>query len=55
MQVLERVGNIFQEYQAEDNMLVFGRVDVFAQFVRGLPELFFDWFVIAGCFGFCNN
>ena len=35
---LERVGDVFEEEQAEDDVLVFGGIDRAAQLVGGLPE-----------------
>jgi hypothetical protein len=39
---LERVGNVFEKNQAEDDVLVFRRVHVVAEFVGGEPELGFE-------------
>jgi hypothetical protein len=36
---LEGVGDVFQEDEAEDNVLVFRRVHVVAELVGGEPEL----------------
>jgi hypothetical protein len=36
--LLEGVGNVFEEDQAEDDVFVVGGVHVAAEFVRGLPE-----------------
>jgi hypothetical protein len=33
------VRDVFKEDEAEDDMYVFGRVHVAAEFVRGLPKL----------------
>ena len=38
---VEGVGDVFEEDEAEDNMLVFGRVHVVAKLVGGKPELGF--------------
>ena len=40
--LLERVGDVLEEDQAEDDVLVLGRVHVAAQRVGGLPELIFE-------------
>jgi hypothetical protein len=37
---LERVGDVFEENQAEQNMLVLGRIHVVAQPVGRLPQLY---------------
>ena len=39
---LEGVGDVFQEDEAEDNMLVFRRIHVVAKLVGGKPELGFE-------------
>ena len=39
---LEGVGDVFEEDEAEDDVLVFGRVHVGAQLVGGEPELGFE-------------
>ena len=44
VQALEGVGDVAQEDQAEDDVFVFGGVDVFAQFVGRFPELGFEGF-----------
>ena len=50
VQGLEGAGDVAQEDEAEDDVFVFGGVDVFAEFVGRFPELFFEWFsgVIVG-------
>jgi hypothetical protein len=45
----KRVGDVFEEDQAEYDVFVFGGIDVFAQFVGGFPELLFQWLFFAGC------
>jgi hypothetical protein len=37
--LLDRVRDVFEEAQSEDDMLVLGRVHVVAEFVGGLPKL----------------
>ena len=39
---LEGIGDVLQEDQAEDDVLVFGRVHVVAQGIGGGPELGFE-------------
>jgi len=38
MQFGERIGNVFQEDQAENNVLVLGSIHVVAEFVGSRPE-----------------
>jgi hypothetical protein len=59
--LLERIGDIFQENQAEDDVLVFGGVHVVAKLVGRLPELGFEadnrTIALAGlsvCFWHCH-
>ena len=42
MLFLEGVGDVFEEDQAEDDVLVLGGVHVAAQLVGGLPELLLE-------------
>lgn len=46
--LLEAVGDVFKEDEAEDDVLVFGRVHVAAQLVGGEPELGFEAEVCSG-------
>ena len=48
---LEGVGDVFEEDQAEDDVLVFRRVHVVAELVGGEPELGFEAEVGALCVG----
>ncbi len=41
MEFFEHIGNVFEEHQSEYDMLVFRRVDVFAQFIGGLTTVAF--------------
>ncbi len=49
--LLEGVGDVFEEDQAEDDVLVFRRVHVVAELVGGEPELGFEAEVGGGVFG----
>ena len=40
--LIERIGDVLKEDEAEDNVLVFSRVHVVAQLVGGEPELGFE-------------
>ena len=40
--LIEGVGDVLEEDEAEDDVLVFGRVHVVAQLVSGEPELGFE-------------
>lgn len=44
--IFKGVRNVFEEDKPQDDMLVFGSVDVLSELVGGLPELFFYWFDI---------
>jgi len=44
VQGLEGAGDVAQEDEAEDDVFVFGGVDVFAQFIGRFPELGFEGF-----------
>lgn len=48
---LEGVGDVFEEDEPEDDVLVFRRVHVVAELVRGEPELGFKAEVGGGVFG----
>jgi len=48
---LEGVGDVFEEDEAEDDVLVFRRVHVVAELVGGEPELGFEAEVGGGVFG----
>ncbi|MCL2601110.1 MAG: hypothetical protein FWD88_08015, partial [Treponema sp.] len=39
---VENVGDVFKEDKAENDVLVFGRIDVLAEFVGGFPQLLFQ-------------
>jgi len=52
MEFFEGVGDVFEKDETEDDVLVLGGIDVFSEFVGGLPELLFDgFFFLLFCFG----
>ena len=56
MHFLERIGDIFQEDQAEDDVLVLRRVHVVTELVGGQPELGFKAEVgTVAVFGICQR
>ena len=44
VQRLEGVGDVFEEDEAEEDVFIFGGVDVLAQLVGRFPQLFFEGF-----------
>lgn len=40
--LLEGIGNVFEEDEAQHDVLVLGGIDVFAELVGGFPELLFE-------------
>ena len=44
VQFIEGIGNVFEENKPENDVFVFGSVDVFAEGIGGFPELLFEWF-----------
>ena len=46
MQRFKGVGDVAQEDQTEDDVLVFGGVDVLAELVSGREELLFERFLV---------
>ena len=50
VQLFKRNGNVSQENQSQYNMLIFSRINIFAQFVSRFPKLFFKRFF---CSLFC--
>lgn len=56
-QYFKGVGDVSEEEQAEDDVLIFSGVDIFAQFVGGFPELLFEWLflVLFFCLDACHR
>jgi len=50
---LEGVGDVFEEDEAEDDVLVFRRVHVVAELIRSEPELLFKAKIRCRGFGGC--
>ena len=55
MVLFEGVGDVLQEDEAEDDVLVFGRVHVGAQLVGGEPELGFEAEIRGGILGIVRS